>query len=163
MGDPDPKSRIHDLLATAFGIAGAAILISTKWQVDTSGPYPFYKGPLIFPAMVLSLMVLASMPSAWRLLNPSQQSTWRLDGHGSPRKPAVLVLLMIFFMLGILVFGLEISSFLFTSLGLYYLGHRHPLRFLVLPLFCSVLIVFVFKHVLGVYFPTPLFFDWISE
>jgi hypothetical protein len=162
MGSADPRSSVHDLVAAAFGVIGAVLLISTRWEVDTSGPYPFYKGPLIFPLLVLSLVVLASLPSAWRLFKRPGSGSWRLDGRGAPKKPAALLLLMILFILGMPVIGLEASSFLFTSIGLYCLGHRDPLRFLILPALCTALIVFVFKYALGVYFPTPLVLEWFG-
>jgi hypothetical protein len=162
MGSADPKSSVHDLVSAAFGVIGAVLLISTRWEVDTSGPYPFYKGPLIFPLLVLSIIVLASLPSAWRLFKQTEKGSWRLDGHGAPKKPAALLLVMIFFILGIPVIGLELSSFLFMSIGFYYLGHRRPLLFLILPALCTALIVFVFKYALGVYFPTPLVLEWFG-
>jgi hypothetical protein len=41
---------------TFLGLLAMGLLLSSPWQVDTSGPDPFYKGPLLFPLMVLSLI-----------------------------------------------------------------------------------------------------------
>ena len=57
--------------------------------------------------------------------------------------------------------NLEVSSWLFLTITLYYLGHRGVLKLVVLPLVMTGLIVMVFKHFLGVFFPTPLIADWL--
>lgn len=162
MAGADPRSRMHDLLGTVLGVLSAAILISSRWQVDASGPYPFYKGPLIFPLLALTLMLLASLPSVWRLLNPAGGSAWRLDGHGAPRRPAVLLLLMILFSFSILALGLGVPCLLFAGSGLYYLGHRGVSSLLILPCICALAMVLIFKYALGVYFPPPLIWQWIG-
>ena len=62
-GKPDPKSRVHDLFTVILG-GGAAVLLATlKLHIDTTAvPYPFYKGPILFPLIVLSIMVLSCLP-----------------------------------------------------------------------------------------------------
>jgi hypothetical protein len=159
MSKPDTPSRVNDLLSAFLGALGLGLLVSTHWEIDTSVPYPFYKGPLIFPLIVLCLMVLASLPAAWRMIHPSQDASWTVDGRGAPVKPGVLVGMMMFFVLGLWALGLEASSFLFTGAALYYLGLRSPWRCIGIPLLCALVLSLLFKHALGIYFPKPWLFE----
>ncbi len=162
MAEADPESRTNDLLTVALGVLGAGLLASTPWQVDVSGPYPFYKGPLIFPLIALSLMILAALPAAWRLIRSHPGSHWRVDGHGMPIKPAVMVLALMAYLSGLRLAGLEISTFLFLSGSLYWLNHRSPILFLGLPILYTGVIVAVFDYFLDIYFPTPLLWDFLG-
>jgi hypothetical protein len=156
------RSRIHDLFGAFLGAAAAGVLVSTPWQVDTSGPDPFYKGPLIYPLMVLSLIVLASLPSAWRLVNPREKVSWRFDGGGFPVKPLVIFLFLIAFLCGLIFCGLSVSCVLFLAASLYYLGHRRPSVLVPVPLIVTGLIYVLFKFFLDIWFPTPLLLEWLG-
>jgi len=160
---PKAHSRGHDLLSAFLGVFAAVALITSPWNVDTEGPDPFYKGPLIFPVMVLSMMILAALPACIRLVSPPADSTWRLDGEGYPIKTLVVLALLIAMLVGLNLIGLEVSAWLFLCISLYYLGHRGVLKLIVLPLVITGLIFLVFKHFLGVFFPTPLIVEWIWE
>jgi len=160
---PEKSRRIHDLFSAFLGTFAAFALITSPWNVDTEGPDPFYKGPLIFPIMVLSTMILASLPACFRLLSAPADSSWRLDGEGWPKKTLVVLGLLIALLAGLNLIGLEASGWLFLSISLYYLGHRGVLKLIVLPLIMTGLIVAVFKHFLGVFFPTPLIVEWMGE
>ncbi len=157
------ESRTHDLLTVILGALGAGLLLSTRWEVDTSGPYPFYKGPLIFPLLALSLMVLAALPAAWRLIKPGPGAGWPVDGQGWPLKPLVMIFILAGYLGGMKTVGLEISTFFFLSGCLYWLGHRTPARFLGIPLLYTAVIVIIFKYVLDVYFPTPLLAEMFQD
>jgi hypothetical protein len=157
------QSRVHDLLSASLGAFAAFCLITSPWNVDTEGPDPFYKGPLIFPIMVLSMMVLASLPACRRLFSPAAGSSWRLDGGGYPRKTLIVLGLLIAMLAGLNLIGLEVCALAFLSVSLYILGHRGPFKLIVLPLVMTGLIVLIFKYFLGVFFPTPLIAEWIWE
>jgi hypothetical protein len=156
-------SRVNDLFSAFLGGFAAFALITSPWNVDTEGPDPFYKGPLIFPVMVLSMMILASLPAWVRLLSPPINSTWRLDGKGFPKKTLVVLALLVALLAGLGLVGLEVSAWLFLTITLYYLGHRGVLKLLILPLVITSLIVLVFKYFLGVFFPTPMIVEWLWE
>lgn len=156
-------SRLNDLFSAFLGAFASFTLISSPWNVDTEGPDPFYKGPLIFPVMVLSMMILASLPAWKRLLSPPAASSWHLDGKGFPKKTLVVLGLLIALLVGLGLIGLEVSAWLFLTITLYYLGHRGVLKLVVLPLVMTGLIVLVFKHFLGVFFPTPMVMEWLGE
>jgi hypothetical protein len=158
----EPDSRLHDLFGAFLGALAAGILISTPWQVDTTGPDPFYKGPLIYPLLVLSLMVLASLPSAWRLARPPEGAVWQLDGGGFPLKPSVVFIALIAFLLGLVTIGLSASSLLFMAGSLYHLGHRRLSVLVLVPVIVTGLVFMVFKFFLDVYFPTPLVVEWLG-
>jgi len=154
-------SRVHDLFAAVLGAFAAVCLITSPWNVDTEGPDPFYKGPLIFPIMVLSMMILASLPACKRLFSPAAGSSWQLDGDGYPIKTLIVLGLLIALLAGLSLIGLEICAFAFLSGSLYLLGHRGPLKLVVLPLVMTGLIVLVFKYFLDVFFPTPFIAEWL--
>ena len=161
--ETNPTSRIHDLLGAALGMFAALILITSQWNVDTDGPDPFYKGPLIFPIIILSMMILASLPSFFRLLRPPEKSSWHLDGQGTPKKTMAVLGMLACMVVGLNLIGLTISSWLFLSISLYYLEHRGMLKLLVLPAVMTLLLVVVFKYFLDVYFSTPLLMEWLWE
>jgi hypothetical protein len=160
--EPNQNSRFNDLFSAFLGGFAAFALLTSPWNVDTEGPDPFYKGPLIFPVMVLSMMIIASLPAWMRLLSPPADSSWRLDGKGFPKKTLVVLALLIALLAGLGLIGLEVSSWLFLSATLYYLGHRGVLKLVVLPLVMTGLIYLVFKYFLGVFFPTPMILEWLG-
>lgn len=163
MAQPDEThSRVHDLFGAFLGAAAAGILISSPWQVDTSGPDPFYKGPLIYPLIVLGLIILASLPSAWRLVNAHENTNWKLDGGGFPLKPLVILLFLIAFLYGLVIFGLRLSCMLFIGVSLYYLGQRRPVVLFLVPIIMTGLIYVLFRFFLDIWFPTPLVLDWFG-
>jgi energy-converting hydrogenase Eha subunit C len=59
--------------------------------------------------------------------------------------------------------GLEASALLFLSVSLFILGHRGPIKLIILPLVMTGLIVLIFKYFLDVFFPTPLLAEWLWE
>lgn len=161
-GKANPKSRVHDFFTAFLGLSAAGVLVSSPWQVDTSGPYPFYKGALIFPLLALGLMVLASVPSIIRLFRSSGEASWYLDGGGIPVKPIGVLTLVVAFLAGIPFVGLELSSFLFLAATLFCLGHRSAKIYLGMSLLLTVLLYLVFKYFLDVYFPTPWLFQLLG-
>jgi hypothetical protein len=155
-------SRLHDVLSAFLGAFAAVVLITSPLNVDTSGPDPFYKGPLIFPLMALSLMVLAAIPAAARLLRPSPGATWRLDGEGRPIKTLFVLALLIAHLFGLKLVGLEASSLSFLMGALFYLNYRRPLHLFLIPIIVTVVMTLVFKHFLQVWFPTPWIMEWFE-
>ena len=163
MTQPDEThSRVHDLFGAFLGAVAAGILISSPWQVDTSGPDPFYKGPLIYPLIVLGLIILASLPSAWRLVKAPENAGWELDGAGFPLKPLVVLFFLIAFLYGLVILGLRISCMLFIGTSLYYLGQRRPVVLVLVPIIMTGLIYVLFRFFLDIWFPTPLVLDWFG-
>ena len=158
----NPKSRIHDLLMTIIGIFAALLLFNLNSAVDTKGAtYPFYKGPKIFPIFVLSIMFIFSLPAIHRLLFSLPDRSWYLDGKGIPYRPMMIFpLLAGFFLVGFIYIGLELSLFLFLFISLYMLKHRSLFKLLVIPAIYTIIIVYLFKYVLNIYFPTPLMFNF---
>jgi hypothetical protein len=161
-GQSEPDSRLHDLLGAFLGALATAILLSTPWQVDTSGPDPFYKGPLIYPFLVLSLMILASLPSVGRLLQPPREAQWHLDGAGFPWKTLIVLGFLVCFPAGLLNLGLTVSSVMFLMASLYLLGYRRPSTLIMVSFLVTGLIVLVFKYFLDVFFPEPLLLQWLA-
>jgi hypothetical protein len=155
------KSRYHDLFSVILGAFAAMLLLTLRIQIDTTAvPYPFYKGPKIFPLIVLSLMVVSSIPSLLRLIRPAPNSGWWLDGRGWPHRPvSTLVLLVLFFLLGISGIGVEASVLFFLISAYYILGYRELKINLLLPVVYTMVIVIIFKYLLHIWFPEPLIFS----
>lgn len=158
----NPKSRVHDLFMSIIGIFAALLLFNLNNVIDTKGvAYPFYKGPEIFPIFVLSIMFIFSLPAIRRLLFPPRDKNWYLDGKGIPYKPMMIFpLLAGFFLIGFIYFGLELSVFLFLFIALYILKQRSLFKLLVIPAIYTIVIVYLFKYALNIYFPTPLMFNF---
>jgi len=155
-------SRLHDALSVFLGAFAAGVLITSPLNVDTSGPDPFYKGPLIFPIMALSLMVLAALPAAGRLLRPPAGAAWRLDGEGRPVKTFFILVFLVAHLFGLRLVGLEASSLLFLMGGFYSLNYRRPVHLLLIPILLTGIMTLVFKHFLQVWFPTPWLMEWFE-
>ena len=155
--------RFHDLFGALLGAIAAGILISTPWQVDTTGPDPFYKGPLIYPLLALGIMVLSSLPSVWRLSQSQDRASWMLDGGGFPFKPMCVLFFLIAFLAGLVVIGLRISCMLFLGGSLYSLGHRRLSVLILIPIIVTGIIYMLFKFFLDIYFPIPLILDWLGN
>ena len=162
MTEQTPDSRTHDLLAVIIGAFAALTLITSPWNVDTEGPDPFYKGPLIFPILVLSMMILASLPACVRMIRPPQEASWRLDGDGFPLKTLIVLVMLALSLYGIRLIGVEVSALAFLMIGLRLAGHKGPVRLVLVPLIVTGVVVLVFKHFLGVWFPTPLVLEWLG-
>jgi len=154
----DPNSNLHDLLSVLLGFFGFILLVTLDWHIQPPAvDYPFYKGPKIFPLLVLCVMVLSALPSLYRLLRSFRQRRWRLDGYGPPAKPvAVTIFLVLFFLFGIAWVGIELSAFAFMSLSFLVVGYRRLTVTVLYPLLYTAFIVFVFKQILKVWFPDPL-------
>ena len=154
---PDPKSRVHDLLASGLGIFAMTLLCTFKWHVEKpAADYPFYKGPSIFPMVVLVIMAISSLPSIYRLIRPIEGSSWYLDGYGWPVRPAIVTLLMVLlFIIGIPIIGMEIVVAVFMALVFLILGYRKIGVNIVYPAIYTGIIVILFKYILKIWFPEP--------
>ena len=157
------KSRVHDLLGSIFGIIAIILLVVSPYQVDTSGPDPFYKGPLIFPILVFILMALGAMPSMWRLIKPEAGASWYLDGYGKPKNNMIILVLLVLYLFGLIVFGLEFSTWLFLVVSLKLVKQDSLLKIALFPLLVTLILYLVFRVFLDVWFPQPLIVEWILE
>ena len=158
--EPNPDSRIHDLLSTILGAFAGMLLVTLKLHIDEPATdYPFYKGPKIFPIIVLAVMVISALPSLYRLIKTFGRGSWWLDGYGGPIKPAVVTLMLaLFFLIGINWTGVEVSVLAFMILSLLVLGYRRARIIFIYPLCYTMIIVVLFKCVLKIWFPEPLVF-----
>lgn len=157
------SSRVHDLLGSVLGLFALVMLVTSPWQVDTSGPDPFYKGPLIFPLIVFNLILAGALPSMWRLVRPSMEASWYLDGHGKPFKILVILGLLICYLAGLLFVGLEISTWLFLLVALKLVHQDSPLKLTIIPILVTLILYVIFKYFLDVWFPQPLITEWTME
>ncbi len=164
----DPKepfqenSRLHDALSAFLGAIAVVVLVTSPWNIDTTGPDPFYKGPMIFPLMALSLMILAAIPAAVRLFNPSPGAGWSLDGEGRPLRTLVVLGFLIAHLFGLKLVGLEMSSLSFLMGALFYLKYRRSWHLIAIPILVTAVMTLVFKHFLQVWFPTPWILEWFE-
>ena len=157
------KSRVHDLFGALLGLSALVMLLTIPWLVDTTGPEPFYKGPLLFPLIVLFIMLTGSLPSIWRMIKPAQNSSWFLDGEGVPYMTMVVACLLVLFPVGLNYLGLEITSRLFLVLGLKIVKQDSPLKIIIIPILITAILYFMFKFFLDIWFPTPLLFEIFLE
>ena len=163
MTEKKTSSRVHDLFGAVLGGFALIMLVVSPWQIDTSGPYPFYKGPLIFPLMVCCLMLAGSLPSLWRLFRPGLNTAWYLDGKGKPVKNILILGLLILYLAGIMTLGLEFSTWLFLMISLKLVKQDSVLKLTCIPLGVTLILYLVFKVFLDVWFPEPLIMGFFSE
>jgi hypothetical protein len=156
------NSRTHDLLGSVLGIGALALLVLSPWLVDTTGPDPFYKGPLLFPLITLGLILAGSIPSLFRLIRPGP-ARWYLDGLGRPVRAAKVLACLVLFLGGLMVFGLEISTLVFLGVALKLVGQDSRLKMILVPLLVTVILTVIFKQFLGVWFPEPLAMRFFME
>jgi hypothetical protein len=139
------------------------MLITAAWQVDTSGPEPFYKGPLVFPLMVFLVMIIGSLPSLWRLIKPSGSVTWFLDGHGAPIKGVIVLGLLVALLSGVVTIGMEVSVWLFLLFSMKIVGQDSVVKMVVFPVAVTAILYVVFKLCLDIWFPEPAIMTLFAE
>ena len=144
----------HDALALAIGAIALVLLVLSPWLVNSSGPEPFYKGPLIFPLIALSVTVCGALPAAWRHIHNRRAISLHVDGAGLPARSAILFLIMCLFPLAIDAVGLEVATFALTFAGLL-LVYRKPVASLIIAACLTVAIHLAFRTFLDVWFPNP--------
>ncbi len=155
MHEENKHSKYQDLLQAIFGLFFLILLCISPYQIDLDVPYPFYKGPLLVPMLVLSMGVLASIPACVRLIKNNENAHWFLDGEGFPKIPFALFILAILFVTSIFYFGLEASTLVFLSIMLKFLGLKNIYLLVALPICFALFFWFLFKFTLDLYFPTP--------
>lgn len=156
------SSRTHDLLGSVLGIGALILLVLSPWLVDTTGPDPFYKGPLLFPLITLGLILAGSVPSLVRLVRPGG-AQWYLDGLGLPVRAAKVLACLVAFLAGLMVLGLEISTLAFLAVSLKLVGQDSRVKMVLVPVLVTVILAVIFKQMLGVWFPEPLVMDLFTE
>ncbi|MGF1621583.1 MAG: tripartite tricarboxylate transporter TctB family protein [Rhodomicrobiaceae bacterium] len=147
----------QDLLGGGIGIGALVLLVLSPWLVDSSGPDPFYKGPLIFPLIVLAVTVAGALPSMVRIARSGRLSR-RIDGHGFPRLAASLFLLMCLFPFAIGAIGLQPATALLVFAGLKLVG-RNVLEAAAMAAGLTLVIHLAFRTFLDIWFPAP----WLIE
>jgi len=162
MTDRSLSSRTHDLFGSFLGAAALVLLILSPWLVDTSGPDPFYKGPLVFPLITLCLILAGAVPSMIRLVRP-RGAQWYLDGHGLPVRAAKVLVCLMLFLGGLVLFGLEISTLVFLLAALKLVEQDSRTKLILVPLLVTVILTVIFKVFLAVWFPEPLVMQFFME
>jgi hypothetical protein len=157
---PESNSRTHDAVAAGIGAIALALLIGAPWLVDTAGPDPFYKGPLIFPLIALALTVLGALPAAGRLMTNRSGASWFVDGHGVPWTAIGVFVLMCLFPVAIRFAGLGAAAFIFVFAGLMVSGYRRPVRAVTIAALVAACLHLAFITFLDIWFPTPLLVEW---
>lgn len=154
---PNPQSYFHDLLSIILGMFAGILLLTLRLHIDEPAvDYPFYKGPHIFPIIVLTVMAISSLPSLYHLIRTFGRGSWWLDGYGWPIKPAIVTfMLVLFFLFGITWIGLECSVLTFLLLSVLLLGYRRVGVTVLYPLLYTLIMVVIFKYVLKIWFPEP--------
>jgi len=165
---PEEKERInhnsalHDLFMAILGCFAFLMLILTPYLIgEPAANYPFYKGPEIFPIIILSIMTISSLPAFYRLIIlKEKEKRWYLDGKGFPILPLkILLTLILIFLIGFIYIGLELSCFLFFITAMYLIGCRLWWKLILYPTIYTTFILVLFKYMLDIYFPEPLIFS----
>ena len=156
-------SRVHDLFGALLGLFALVMLVTISWQIDTTGPDPFYKGPMIFPLIVLFIMLTGSLPSIWHMIKPAANTSWYLDGDGIPYRTMVVAGLLALYPPGLTYLGLEITTWLFLFIGLKIVKQDSFVKLITIPAALTAIIYLVFKFFLDIWFQTPWLFELFME
>jgi Tripartite tricarboxylate transporter TctB family len=159
---PDPTSRTHDALAAGIGAAALGLLVGAPWLVDTSGPEPFYKGPLIFPLIALALVIVGAAHPAFRLARDSGRR-WFVDGRGVPWTGIGVFVLMCFFPTAIRLIGLGPAALVFVFAGLLAAGYRRLFMALAVAAATALILHLAFIAFLDIWFPEPAIMSWFGN
>jgi len=153
---PQDNRAHQDALGAFLGLFCAVMLAVSPWQIDLDVPYPFYKGPLLMPLLVLSMGVLASLPSWNRLIRNRKKDVLHLS---VPRKPLCMLAVAALYPLGIKTVGLEAATIIVLGTELFLAGLRDIKIAALVTAGVTVLFWIVFRRLLDVYFPEPLLFS----
>lgn len=154
-------SRTSDAVAAAVGVAAAGVLLAAPSLVDSSGPDPFYKGPLIFPLIALAITIAGALPSMVRLVTAHGRS-WRIDGRGVPGRAIALFALACLYAPAIAWAGLDAATLAFMLAGLLVTNPRRPLRAVATAIGTTVVLHLAFVTALDIWFPTPTLWSAIA-
>lgn len=147
-------SRTSDLVAAVVGVGAAGLLLAAPSLVDSSGPDPFYKGPLIFPLIALAITVAGALPAMVRLVTAHRRS-WHVDGRGVPGRAIALFALACLYTPAIAWAGLDAATFAFMLAGLLVTNPKRPLRAVGTAIGTTVVLHLAFVTALDIWFPTP--------
>ena len=161
--DHHSLSRVHDLFGALLGLFALVMLTTISWQIDTSGPDPFYKGPMLFPLIVLFIILAGSLPSIWHMLKPAVNASWYFDGDGIPYKTMVVAGLLALYPFGMTYLGLEMTTWLFLVSGMKIVKQDSFVKLVIVPAAITAIIYLMFKFFLDIWFPTPLLFELFME
>jgi hypothetical protein len=154
--------RSQDAVASVIGVAALGLLIGSPWLVDTAGPDPFYKGPLIYPMLVLGLTLAGALPAVWRLglaLLNGERPDLRLR---MAARTALVFVALCGFPFAIAFAGLQLATFSFALLGLWLAGFRRPLASLVIAAGLTLVVHLAFIEFLDIWFPAPDLFELLG-
>ncbi|WP_295813305.1 tripartite tricarboxylate transporter TctB family protein [uncultured Nitratireductor sp.] len=151
----------HETLAAGVGLSAAVLFILSPWLVDRSGPDPFYKGPLIFPMIVLAITALSAVPAVFRVLRLRAVRPFHIDGHGFPGRAAFLFILMCLYPPAIAAIGLVAATFMAVLIGLL-IVYRRSWQSLAVATVMALLVHLAFKTFLDIWFPAPWLFEMIE-
>ena len=148
------ENQVHqDVLAAALGAFCALMLAISPWQIDLDVPYPFYKGPLLMPLLILTMGTLASLPSWRRLLMNRKSRSFHVS---VPRKALCMFVVVALFPVCIKFAGLELATIVILSAELFLAGQRNIKIIAIVTACVTILFWIVFRQLLDVYFPEPL-------
>lgn len=141
----------EDLTLAILGIIAAGLLVLSPWLVDQSGPDPYYKGPLIYPQIVLAVVALAAVPAVLRFLRRKKsQIAWL----GMPRQSLTVFVLTCLYPVAIAITGLLVATLLAVGLGLRVTGMSWRMAALV-GAATATLLWLLFIQLLDIWFPEP--------
>ncbi|MEO1102711.1 MAG: tripartite tricarboxylate transporter TctB family protein [Pseudomonadota bacterium] len=148
----------RDTLAAILGVLAAGLLVAAPSLVDTSGPDPFYKGPLIFPMLTLGLIAAAAVPAVVRIVRRRGRALFALDGAGLPVRGAVLFLLACAFPVAVGAVGIFLATAGFCAMGLT-VTRRSWREVMAVSVLLPLAVYAVFVLILDVWFPSPWLLD----
>ncbi|WBU62128.1 tripartite tricarboxylate transporter TctB family protein [Paracoccus albus] len=155
--DEQPQSPGENLALALIGLVALILLVASPWLVDRSGPDPYYKGPLIYPQLVLAIIVVAALrPAIQAIRHPTGIRGIDL----MPRRSLGVFALMCAFPVMIAAIGLAPACLLAMALGLI-TARQSWQRSLIIAIAGAAVLWLLFKGLLDIWFPQPWLLDMV--
>jgi putative tricarboxylic transport membrane protein len=147
--------RLADLVLSAILLLGGVAALVSVSQMRAGFAAPFQ--PRLFPAIIGSLLIVASGLLAFRAVRTPAHLTAEWPSRDGARRIIIILASIIAYVLFIDLLGMPIATFAVVSFEVWYLGNYRWHVPVSVGLITTAILYFVFMHGLGLTFPAGPF------
>jgi len=145
------KKKTPEILLTLLGII---ILLIIPIQIKSSESNIY--GPRFFPYILSVLLIIFSLISFF-MKSDMNEMKGKLKKASNLRVLVVLILMVVWVFLSDII-GFVISTYLFSISTMLIMGNRNRLQLLLVPIFLTGIIYYIFSELLDIFLPSNIFF-----